>query len=147
MPFRKVPARDWKVEIETETAGTFQKIEGLTTLTFGSEMTERDTTDFDSGGWLERVASSRANTLTLEGYFQEDETGARPEGQELVDALGEKVGEESLGNFRLTSPSGRAIQFKAIVTPAEVGGGNDDNTSWGAELMVSGKPTPVVPEP
>ena len=142
----KVPARDWKVEINTGDSATpaWTPVEGLTTLGFSAEMGERDTTDFDSGGWLEHVVSNRGRGLNLEGYYQEDDTGARPEGQEAVDALGEKIGAASIGEFRLTSPNGKGIEFKASSNPIEQGGGNDDNTSWGAELKVSGKPTPVT---
>jgi hypothetical protein len=143
----KVAARDWTVEIQTGVDGTtgepiYTPINELTTLTFGSEKEDRDTTTFNSGGWAEHLVAQRGRTLGIEGYHSEDPaTGARDAGQQAVDDHGDKVGADSLAGFRLTSPGGNIKTFMASSNPSEKGGGNNDNTSWGAELTISGKVT------
>jgi hypothetical protein len=144
MTLVKVAARDWKVEINTgtEATPTWVEVLGLNTLGFGSGKEDRDTTDFKSVGWAEHLVAQRSRTLTLEGYHLEDPAdGTRDPGQDAVDAAGKAVGVASLSQYRLTSPGGNIETFHASSNPAERGGGNNDNTSWGAELTVSGKPT------
>ena len=66
-------------------------------------------------------------------------TGDRDEGQEAVDALCTKIGSDSIAQFRKTSPGGTVETFYASAEMADVGGGNNDTTSWGVTLTISGK--------
>lgn len=147
MPKIKVLARDWKVEIKTgedETSGDaiYTQITGLNTLTFGSDKEDADTTSFDSEGHNEHLPASRGNTLSMEGFYKVDPNdGSRDEGQEAVEELADKVGPDGLGQFRLTDPGGNAREFSASAVLSDIGGGNNDATSWGAELTVSGAVT------
>jgi hypothetical protein len=50
------------------------------------------------------------------------------------------MGNASKGDFKLVSPGGNGKRFYASVQVGDVGGGNDDPTSWGFTLSVSGKP-------
>lgn len=144
MPFIKVLARNWKIYIEdASTPGTFEKIGGLNSFTLGNDKEDTNTTDFDSNGYAEHLVSGRSNTLSVEGSFKEDETGARDTGQNLVEALAEKTGAESIGTVRTISPNGTIREFKASASIGDVGGGVTDTTSWGAEFTVSGKPTVI----
>jgi len=62
--------------------------------------------------------------LGLSGFYIEDKTtGDRDPGQELVDELAEKIGEEAIGNFKLTSPGGTVMTFRGSVEPGDIGGG------------------------
>lgn len=136
MPLVKVLAKDWVLEIYD---GSWITVGGLTTLGFGSSKTDADTKTFDSDGWDEHVVAGRGRTLALEGKYLEDpDTGARDDGQQAVDAAGELIGQASLVLFRLTSPGGNAKEFYASVNPKDVGGGNNDPTTWGADLTLSG---------
>lgn len=147
MPVTKVLARGWKVEIDGDPlaslpTGTpvYTEIKGLNTLTFGGDKNEAETTSFDSDGWEEHLPASRSRTLSFEGYYYEDEaTGDRDPGQGMVEDYNELNGPQGLGNFRLTSPGGKVKTFNGSVNVGDVGGGNDDPTSWGAEIKVSGK--------
>ena len=106
MALTKVLARDWVFEVENN-SGTFVPVGGVETFEFSGGKTDEDTTDFNSGGWAEHIPTLRSRTLTVNGFRLEDEsTGERDPGQELIDELANKTGEEGLGNFKLTSPGG-----------------------------------------
>jgi predicted secreted protein len=137
----KVLARDWSLEIET-TKDTYKEVKGITSLTFASEKNDADTTTFDNDGWTEHLVASRTKTLTIEGFYLEDPSdGTRDEGQKAVDLLSEKMGHDSLGKFKLTSPGGTVRTFSASAAVTSIGGGNDDPTGWSCELTVSGQVT------
>jgi len=142
MPVTKVLARDWMLEIEDDngTEPEWVEVKGLTSLSFGGDKTDADTTDFDSEGRAEHLPVRRERNLTIEGNYLEDpDTGDRDEGQDLVDDAAELVGQDALKEFRLTSPGGTEKEFTASVEPADVGGGVDDTTDWGADLTISGQ--------
>lgn len=142
MALTKVLARDWTFEVEDPTAGTFVPVGGINTFGFGGTKTDTDTGDFDSGGWAKHLVTERAHTLTLSGFFLEDQaTGERDPGQAIIDELTTKIGEEAIGSFKLTSPGGAVYEFSGSVEPAEVGGGKNDVTSWGATITINGKIT------
>jgi hypothetical protein len=135
----KVLARGWKAEIQNPGNSQYVEIKGLNSLTFDSEKNDADTTDFDSQGNNEHLVASRGKSLSVEGFYLEDQTTkARDAGQLLVEALADGMGEDSLGNFRLTSPAGTVRYFVASANVTGIGGGNDDPTAWSAELAVSG---------
>ena len=141
MALVRVLARDWVFEVEG-TAGTFVPVGGLHTFGLGGTKVDTDTTGFDSEGFAEHLVTERAHSLTLSGFFIEDlDTGARDPGQKIIDELAEKIGEEAIGNFKLTSPGGTVMTFKGSVEPGDIGGGKNDATSWGATITVTGKIT------
>jgi hypothetical protein len=141
MALVRVLAREWKMEVEDELAA-FVEVGGINTFAFGGSKTDADTTGFDSEGWAEHLVAERSRTLTMEGFYIEDkDTGARDPGQEIVDGLAEKIGEEAIGNFKLTSPGGTVLTFSGSVEPADIGGGHNDATSWGATITINGKVT------
>lgn len=144
MAVRKVLARGFKVEINTgtEQAPVWTPIKGLETIGFATSKTDADTTDMDSNGNDEHVVASRSREITLEGFWLEDkQTGERDPGQEAVDALNEAVGDESLGEFRLTTPGGKVRRFLASVSVEGPTGGKNEMAKWNATLTVSGAVT------
>lgn len=139
MAVTKVLARDWKLEIQKEPS-TWVAIKGLNTLSFSNSKNDTDTTDFNSEGATEHMVTSRSQEISAEGFYLVDKKEkTRDEGQGLVEALAEKIGPESLGQFRITNPAGTAKTFMASANIGDIGGGNDDATSWGVTLTVSGK--------
>ena len=133
MAVTKVLARGWELKIGAT------EVKGINTLTFASTKNDADGTTFQSAGKLEHLVASRGNSITVAGFFLEDEAnGARNAGQAAVEALAKEIGPDSLGAFTLTSPGGTAYTFNASAELADIGGGNDDNTSWGVTLTVSG---------
>lgn len=145
MAVTKVLARKWKVEIGTPVElPVFSAIGGLNTLTFSNDKEDVDTTDFDNDGRPEHQVAQRSNELSVEGFYLEDATTkARDAGQELVETAGQAIGASSLYPIRLTSPGGTVKTFEASVNVGDVGGGNNDATSWGATFTISGGITTV----
>jgi hypothetical protein len=147
MAITKVLARDWNLFINT---GTFavpvwaDVTGGINTFKFSNKKKDAETTDFASDGRDESFAASRSTEISAEGYYLEDlSNGDRNAGQELIEAQAELVGVTSLGDFKIVSPAGTLRRFYASVEMVDVGGGNDDPTSWGYTLTISGKPTLV----
>lgn len=136
----KVLAKDWKLKIgEVE-------VLGIESFTFASSKTDADTKTFDSDGWDEHIVAGRGKTLTVEGKYYEDPlTGARDPGQQAIEEAAELIGLDSLVDFTLISPGGTTRTFKASVNLGDIGGGNNDPTSWGCSLTISGKVT-VTPK-
>lgn len=134
----KVLARDWKLEILTA-PDTYTEIKNLKSFKFGGKKKDADTTDFDSDGKEEHLVSSRSRTLTVEANYMEDVgDGSRDVGQQAVETLADAVGSASVTGFRLTSPGGTVRTFNASAEVSDIGGKNDDPTTFNFELLVSG---------
>lgn len=134
----KVLARGWKLEVQNSVLAWLE-IKGLNTLGFDSEKNDADTTTFDDAGWQTHLVASRAKSLSLEGFYLEDPSNkSRDPGQYEVESLSDRMGQESLGLFRLTSPAGTVRNFHASANVTGFGGANDDPAGWTAELNVSG---------
>jgi uncharacterized protein YjdB len=141
MACTKILARGWDIYINTGTIAvpTWTTIGGLSSLTFSNSKNDADTTTYDSQGNMEHIVASRSREVSIEGLYLEDvDTGARDAGQEAVDEAGVSFGCSSLAQFKLTSPYGAITIFLASINIGDVGGGNDDPTSWGATLTISG---------
>lgn len=149
----KILARDLVSALNTGTTElpVWTPIGGLNSLTFSTEKTDTDDTDFDSGGNAEHKVAQRARSISLEGFYKEDPaTGALDAGQEALVALGDAVGYDSLKTFRVTTPGGNVTEYDVsanVTSPS--GGGLNDNSGMTAELTVSGKPryTPATVTP
>lgn len=135
----KVLARDWSLHVQDD-ALQWQEVKGINTLTFDGEKNDADTTTFDNDGWNSHIVASRGRSITAEGLYLEDlTTKARDAGQEFCEKLADRVGQSSLGYFKLTSPAGTVRNFYASVNVSGIGGGNDDPTAWSCEMTVSGQ--------
>jgi hypothetical protein len=132
----KVMARDWEIHVSKLTPiPVWVRIGGITTFTSSNDKEDADVTDFDDQGYSQGIVVSRTGETSFEGHYLEDD-----EGQQLIDDLSEEMGHESLALIRLTRPSGRVLEFCGTFTMGDVGGGNNDITSWGASINRSGKP-------
>lgn len=140
----KVLARHLVGELNTGTtlAPVWTPIGGLTSLTFSTDKTDVEDTDFDSDGWAEHKVGQRANSISFEGFYKEDPaTGDRDAGQEALIALADAVGYDSLKPFRVTTPGGNVTTYNVSArVDAPGGGGLNDNAGFAGELTVSGKP-------
>ncbi|SNR33112.1 phage tail tube protein [Blastococcus mobilis] len=146
----KILARHLKPALNTGTDAipVWTPIGGLNSLTFSTEKTDTDDTDFDSDGWAEHKVAQRASSISMEGFYKEDPvTGDRDAGQEALIALADAVGYDSLKSLRVTTPGGNVTTYRVSArVDAPAGGGLNDNSGFNAELTVSGKPT-YVPSP
>jgi hypothetical protein len=150
MPKTKVLARNWIIEVgippvAPATEPTWTKVGGVNTFTISHDKEDADTTDFDDQGYNSHIVASRSNEITFEGFYIEDELGARDAGQQLVEDHAEEIGPESIKPLRLTSPGGKVRQWDGSFVTGDVGGGNNDATSWGSTFTPSGPPVTVTP--
>ncbi|MDD3920951.1 MAG: hypothetical protein PHO41_07270 [Eubacteriales bacterium] len=135
MAVTEILARGWAFSCNGTTVGP----DGIKSFKISHTKKDADTSTYGSNGREEHIPVTRGTTLTLEGLFLEDEdTGARDAGQAAFDALAEAVGTAGLGTIVVTSPGGNTYTFTASAKKADIGGGNDDVTSWGVEVTVSG---------
>ena len=139
---QKILARNWTFEVNTAPTGprVYVEINGINSFSFDPEKTDADTTTFDSEGYMEHIVASRTATLTLDGlYYEDTTTGARDPGQQAVDELSQKLSQESVEWFRITTPFGARKEIQASVVVSGIGGGNDDPSTWSVELTVTGR--------
>ena len=106
----------------------------------------------DTAGWCSRSNGAIVTIFVpttgadfIASYVDTDSTGAtasivqsgdRDTGQELLEAVNDELAADSLENFRLTSPGSTVYSFSASVETGDVGGGNNDPTSFSFTLTV-----------
>lgn len=139
----QINARDYIFEVSEDPGATtpvWAAIGGLESFDLnpseGEEST--DTTTFSSGGVAESQAMQRGASLQVTGKVVRN--GATVDaGQEAADNLALKVGEESLGGFRFRHVDDTTwVVWTAWVSKANIGGGINDKTTWGATFTRSG---------
>jgi hypothetical protein len=130
-------ARGWTFQVDS---GGWATIGHIDTFSMSDSDTKADTTTFDDAGAESHLVAARAKTVTLKGKYQVDEsTGARDAGQEAVEAWAALIGQTSLKQFRITDPStSNTITFWATAAMGDIGGGNNDPTSWACTVTRSG---------
>ncbi|MFB7617828.1 phage tail tube protein [Kitasatospora sp. NPDC056181] len=149
MATRPIDARDWIVEVEDSVSGTWLPIRGLNSLTINiAENRETaEITDFDSNGRYEQDTMQNGASLAVEGFYEQDPaTGARDPGQAYVDMWADRLSVDSHNRLRYrheTQTAAWAV-WDATVEPGEVGGGNNDKSSWSATFTRSGAPTTMA---
>jgi hypothetical protein len=146
----KILARNWLIETDTSTTATpaWTKIGGINTFTLSNDKEDTDVTDFDSAGFSEHMVAARTTEVGFEGFFLEDPAdGTRDAGQQFLEDKGELVGPAAMVKIRITSPGKKGKIYTGSIAIGDVGGGNNDATSWGATMTVSGKPTKVLTMP
>jgi hypothetical protein len=120
----------------------FIPIEHITSL--GPTRTEatRDTTDFDDAGEDSSVIVSRGQTFALSyNYYADPATGARPPGQEALEALADEIGAAGIGQFMYEPYTGGDVRiFNAHVSGASgPGGGTNEVGTVSATLTKTGQ--------
>ena len=145
MAVKKVLARNWEVRVGSTDGSGGTEIKGINSIGFTFDKEDAETTDFDSEGWAEHIPAERGRSLTLEGFFLEDPAnGTRDSGQDEVEDLADEVGHDGIEEFTLKSPGGTEKYFDASVNIQDIGGANNEPTSWGAELTVTGQVSEVT---
>jgi hypothetical protein len=144
MALQKYNARDVDFQVEDFLSpGTWITIGGLNTFTKGHEEETTDTTTYASQGQAESQKMQLGKTLGLQGLRLRDSvTGAGDPGQAKVEALNERLGEDSLGRIRFSHKNDSTWEvWTAHVNLGDQGGGNNDKTSWSATFTRSGAQT------
>ncbi|MGS2641679.1 phage tail tube protein [Streptosporangium sp. G12] len=144
---RKINARDFVVEVESNTPDTFLAIENLANVTVNLGENEEvvDTTDYDSNGAYEQEIMQRGATLELEGMLKKDHsTGATPPGRARVEEMAgeDKVGYDSLGRIRFRHRVDTEWRiWTCTFSLGEQGGATNDKSAWSATITKSGPTT------
>lgn len=148
MAVTKFLARDLTIYIAAGSSGSgsgggdFIQVKGLNSLTHSPSSTDADTTDFDDQGHETHLKAARGESWTLAGFRLEDvANGVRDPGQAAVEEIAQAIGLDSLATFKITSPGGNSIVFRATAEVTLPGGGNNDAAAWQATVKVSGKST------
>jgi hypothetical protein len=147
MAFQKYNARDVEFQIEDFLSpGTWIAIGGLNTFGKSHEEETADTTDYASNGQAESQKMQIGKQLQIEGLRLRDSvTGAIDPGQAKVEALSERLGEDSLGRLRFSHKLDTTWEvWTAHVNLGDQGGGNNDKTTWSATFTRSGAQTTVA---
>jgi predicted secreted protein len=133
----KVLARNYTIEVYDGIA--YVPIKGINTLTISTEKESSDTTTFDSNGMAEHLATQRAKTISAEGYEYYDEAGVQDAGQAEVENLSDAVGTAAESTLHIVHDnSGREKWLNGTFNLSDIGGGNNDPSSWGFEFERTG---------
>lgn len=142
MAVRKILGREFTLEVETATPGTYQAIGGIKDISFSPSTQRAETTDYDSAGIEEHLVASRGLSFTVNCHFLEDAgDGSRDAGQQLVIDSAEAVGASSLVNFKLTTVGGTEKVFAGSIELTESPEGMDDPSTFSFVVTRSGPTT------
>lgn len=147
MALQKYNARDIDFQVEDFLSpGTWITIGGLDTFTKGHEEETTDTTTYASQGQAESQKMQIGKTLGLQGKrLRDNVTGAGDPGQAKVEALTERLGEDSLGRIRFSHKNDTTWEvWTAHGSLGDQGGGNNDKVSWAVTFTRSGASTSVA---
>lgn len=114
-----------------------QPIEGIDSFTLSMEEKLADTTTFDNVASESHLKIRTARTLKLSGRYFEDGAN-QATGQAKIEASALLAGSAAEETCIITSPGGRTIQFTGTAKMDDIGGGNDDATSWGCTITRTG---------
>lgn len=142
----QINARDWVFQVSedpTNATPVWSAIAGIESFDLnpseGEEST--DTTTFASNGVAESQAMQRGASLQVSGKIVRN-GAVQDAGQVSADDLAALVGEASLGGVRFRHKDDTSwVVWTAWVSKANVGGGNNDKTTWGATFTRSGAAT------
>jgi len=148
----KLNARDMVIEVSDEQAvPTWTEIAGLTKFTYDPSENEEtaDTTTFVSQGEYEQEKMQKGAKASVEGFRIADGTTGTPDaGQAAVEDWHELLGPASVGHFRFRHVLDTEWKvWPATATVGEIGGENNDKSTWSAEFMRSGASSTVAVAP
>ena len=133
MPVVRVLTRGWKIEVNGI------PIKGMQEMTLNRTKSNADTTTQDDAGFETHLVARRGGSISFKGLYLEDEvTGERDPGQEACEVLGRKIGADSIGAFKLTTPGGKEYTLYGSVEISDTGGAEDDASSWGMKIDLTG---------
>jgi hypothetical protein len=126
-------AQDWTFKVN----GTL--IGGIDKFGFDTSDKQADSRVFEDHGAEAHLVTGRGKTMKLTGKYQEEESGeGQDPGQAAIEALSNQIGLAAIFTFMVISPGGKERSFKASVKMDEIGGGNDDTTTWGCTITRTG---------
>lgn len=147
--FAEITNKQHRVYINTDsndyTAGNWITVSGINSITWSSEASTVDTTDFDSDGWQANFTVTRGATLSFEGHYLVDEdTGVRDSGQAMCDVAAHQFGQggarflklEAVKSTNRNAPIGHII-ISANLQKGDIGGGMEDLNAFSITAPLS----------
>jgi len=131
-----VNIRNWLVYILDVSTSTFVRIYGLTSLSRSIDSNTEDGSA-DTDVWSEPYVSKRSSSSSLEGKeVITESTGAKDEGQELLDTYAEYAGCDADATLKFIDPYGHSWIADYIVTSRELSVDDSGATvSWSLEQV------------
>ena len=135
--------------IQIKTGETWTAIAGIKSHTLNPSAKDVDVTTFETAGWTRSAVVSRGLEVKLSGFAWYDPSdGTKDAGQTAVEALGTALGVDAEGDFRITLPGSKALEFHAAVADVQqFSGDTEDVSKWEATLKVQAAPSVVTVTP
>ena len=135
---KRVLARNYFLEVYD--GEKFYNIKGITNFTISQNVELADATTFDSNGQKEHTKAQNTKIVNIDGYFIENKDSELDEGQEVINNLSRKMGKEAETLLRISRMNtDKNTWLTGTFSLNDIGGSNNDHTSWGAEFQQTGK--------
>lgn len=135
------PCYENQFQIETAKTGdakTMSSIADMESFSVSFDNGIEEWTPFETEGWVRRLATAKAVTITVSGKRNVGDAG-----NDTVAALISKNGRDVEKDFSWTFPDGSKIEFnEAVINVTNVGAGDSTGVApLEFEVMSNGKPT------
>lgn len=135
------PCYENQFQIETAKTGdakTMSSIADMESFSVSFDNGIEEWTPFETEGWVRRLATAKAVTITVSGKRNVGDAG-----NDAVAALISKNGRDVEKDFSWTFPDGSKIEFnEAVINVTNVGAGDSTGVApLEFEVMSNGKPT------
>lgn len=135
------PCYESQFQIETAKTGdakTMSSIADMESFSVSFDNGIEEWTPFETEGWVRRLATAKAVTITVSGKRNVGDAG-----NDAVAALISKNGRDVEKDFSWTFPDGSKIEFnEAVINVTNVGAGDSTGVApLEFEVMSNGKPT------
>lgn len=118
-------------------AETKVAIADLETFSVSMDNNVEEWTPMDTEGWIRRLMTGKAFTITLSGKRNVGDTG-----NDFVAGLSWKTGQDVTIPFEWEFPNGDKLTFSAVINVTTPGGGDSTNVdALEFDAMSDGKPT------
>lgn len=139
------PCYENQFQIETAKTGdakTMSSIADMESFSVSFDNGIEEWTPFETEGWVRRLATAKAVTITVSGKRNVGDAG-----NDAVAALISKNGRDVEKDFSWTFPDGSKIEFnEAVINVTNVGAGDSTGVApLEFEVMSNGKPTFIGP--
>lgn len=123
---------------KTDDAKTMSSIADMESFSVSFDNGIEEWTPFETEGWVRRLATAKAVTITVSGKRNVGDAG-----NDAVAALISKNGRDVEKDFSWTFPDGSKIEFnEAVINVTNVGAGDSTGVApLEFEVMSNGKPT------
>lgn len=128
----------FKIDTSSTDTASFKSIADMETFGVSFDNGVEEWTPFESEGWLRRLLTAKAITISVNG-----KRNVGDDGNDFIAGLAFANGRDAEADFQWTFPDGTVVLFSdAVINVTNVGAG--DSTNVGPlefEVLSNGKPT------